>query len=110
GVPANKIGLGAAFYSRSREAVTTENNGLLQASVSGSKLVAGQGGGYTKMKDEFVNQKGYKHYWDKAAQAPYLFNPETKVFLTYDDEKSIQKKARYIKKHKLAGIFFWEYF
>ncbi len=110
GVPANKIGLGAAFYSRSREATTAEQNGLLQASVSGSKVVAGQGGGYTKMKDEFVDQKGYKRYWDKAAQAPYLFNPETKVFLTYDDEKSIQKKAKYIKKNKLAGIFFWEYF
>lgn len=110
GVPAHKIGLGAAFYSRSREAVTAENNGLLQTSVSGSKAVAGQGGGYTKMKDEFVNQKGYKRYWDKAAQAPYLFNPETKVFLTYDDEKSIQKKARYIKRNKLGGIFFWEYF
>ena len=110
GVPANKIGLGAAFYSRSREATTPDKNGLLQASVSGSKAVAGQGGGYTKMKDEFVDQKGYKRYWDKAAQAPYLFNPETKVFLTYDDEKSIQKKAKYIKKNKLAGIFFWEYF
>lgn len=110
GVPANKIGLGAAFYSRSREATTAVQNGLLQASVSGSKAIAGQGGGYTKMKDEFVDQKGYKRYWDKAAQAPYLFNPETKVFLTYDDEKSIQKKARYIKKNKLAGIFFWEYF
>jgi chitinase len=110
GVPANKIGLGAAFYSRSREAASAENNGLLQPSVSGSKAVAGQGGGYTKLKDEFVNQKGYKRYWDKAAQAPYLFNPDNKVFLTYDDEKSIQKKAKYIKKKKLAGIFFWEYF
>ncbi|SKB43685.1 glycoside hydrolase family 18 protein [Daejeonella lutea] len=110
GVPSNKIGLGAAFYSRSREATTTDQNGLLQASVSGSKAVAGQGGGYTKMKDEFIDQKGYKRYWDKAAQAPYLFNPENKVFLTYDDERSIQKKAKYIKKNKLAGIFFWEYF
>ncbi|MES3019659.1 MAG: glycoside hydrolase family 18 protein [Bacteroidota bacterium] len=110
GVPANKIGLGAAFYSRSREAATSDQNGLLQASVSGSKAVAGQGGGYSKLKDEFIDQKGYKRYWDKAAQAPYLFNPETKVFLTYDDEKSIQKKAKYIKQNKLAGIFFWEYF
>lgn len=110
GVPAHKIGLGAAFYSRSRESTTTDKNGLLQPSVSGSKILQGQGGGYTKLKDEFVDQKGYKRYWDKAAQAPYLFNPESKIFLTYDDEKSIQKKAKYIKKHKLAGIFFWEYF
>src|SRR5690606_8194442 len=97
GVPAHKIGLGAAFYSRSREAADTKKNGLLQPSVSGSKAVAGQGGGYTKMKEEFVSQQGYKRHWDRKAQAPYLFNPETKVFITYDDEKSIRKKAKYIK-------------
>ena len=62
------------------------------------------------MKNEFINKNGYKRHWDKHAKAPFLFNPETKVFITYDDERSIKKKAQYIKKHKLAGIFFWEYF
>jgi chitinase len=32
------------------------------------------------------------------------------VLITYEDEKSIKGKCKYIKKHKLAGIFFWEYF
>jgi chitinase len=110
GVPASKLGLGAAFYGKSREAESTINNGLNQPLVSGSKAVAGQGGGFTKMKNGFINKNGYKRYWDRHAKAPYLFNPETKVFITYDDERSIKKKAQYIKKHKLAGIFFWEYF
>jgi len=110
GVPASKIGLGAAFYGKSREAESTTNNGLNQPLVSGSKAVAGQGGGFTKMKNEFINKNGYKRHWDKHAKAPFLFNPETKVFITYDDERSIKKKVHYIKKHKLAGIFFWEYF
>lgn len=110
GVPAHKIGLGAAFYSRSREAADAKKHGLLQPSVSGSKAAAGQGGGYSKMKDEIVNRQGYRRHWDRKAQAPYLFNPGTKVFITYDDEKSIRKKAKYIKKNDLAGIFFWEYF
>jgi len=110
GVPASKLGLGAAFYGKSREAESTTNNGLNQPLVSGSKAVAGQGGGFTKMKNEFIDKNGYKRHWDKHAKAPFLFNPETKVFITYDDERSIKKKAQYIKKHKLAGIFFWEYF
>ena len=62
------------------------------------------------MKNEFINKNGYKRYWDRNAKAPYLFNPETNVFITYDDERSIKKKVQYVKKHKLAGIFFWEYF
>lgn len=110
GVPASKLGLGAAFYGKSREAESNMNNGLNQPQVMGSKAVAGQGGGYGKMKNEFINKNGYKRFWDRHAKAPYLFNPETKVFITYDDERSIKKKAQYIKKHKLAGIFFWEYF
>jgi len=110
GVPANKIGLGAAFYSRSREAESTKNHGINQSQVTGSKAAAGQGGGYTKMKNEIINKNGYKRYWDRYAKAPYLFNRDTKVFITYDDERSIRMKAKYIRKHKLAGIFFWEYF
>lgn len=110
GVPSNKIGLGAAFYSKSREAVSAENHGLGMAMVNNSNAVAGQGGGYSKLKDEFINKQGYKRYWDRAAKAPYLFNPDTKVFITYDDERSVKQKAKYIKKNKLAGIFFWEYF
>lgn len=110
GVPAHKIGLGAAFYSRSREAESTKNHGINQPQVAGSKAAAGQGGGYTKMKNEIINHNGYKRYWDRHAKAPYLFNRDTKVFISYDDERSIRMKAKYIRKHKLAGIFFWEYF
>ncbi len=110
GVPSHKIGLGAAFYSRSREAESVVNNGINQAQIAGSKAAAGQGGGYTKMKNEIINRNAFKRHWDRYAKAPYLFNQETKVFITYDDERSIRMKAKYIKKHKLAGIFFWEYF
>lgn len=110
GVPAHKIGLGAAFYGKSREAENAVDNGLHQPLVSGSKAIIGQGGGYSKMRKEFINKNGYKRHWDRHAKAPYLFNPDTKVFITYDDERSIRMKAKYIRKNKLAGIFFWEYF
>ena len=70
GVPAHKIGLGAAFYSRSREAESNLNNGINQPQISDSKAVAGQGGGYTKMKNEFINKSGYNRHWDRHAKAP----------------------------------------
>jgi chitinase len=105
GLPANKIGLGIAFYGKGWEAESTANNGLGQKRV---KSV--QGGGYTKIKDTLINQNGYTKYYDKKAKAPYLFNPSTKVFITYDDEQSVRDKCRYVKKNDLAGIFFWEYF
>lgn len=110
GVPANKIGIGAAFYGKSREAETKIQNGLNQLQVPQSKAIVGQGGGFAKLKNEFINKNGYQRHWDRHAKAPYLFNPLTKVFITYDDERSIKLKTKYIKKYKLAGIFFWEYF
>ena len=105
GVPAHKIGLGAAFYGKGWLTDTIAKNGLGQKRV---KSVPG--GGYTKIKDTLINQNGYTKFYDKKAKAPYLFNPSTKTFITYEDEKSIKDKCKYVKKKKLAGIFFWEYF
>ena len=105
GVPAGKIVLGAAFYGKGWEAASANNNGLGEKRVK-----AVQGGGYTKLKDTMIDQNGYKKYYDKKARAPYLFNDSTKVLISYEDEKSIKDKCKYIKKNNLAGIFFWEYF
>ena len=68
-----------------------------------------QSEGYTFLKDSLVNRNGYKQYWDKKAKAPYLFNAEKKIFISYDDEKSVKEKCKYAKRHHLAGAMFWEY-
>jgi chitinase len=83
---------------------TTDNNGLYKRADTGMR-----GGGFTFIKDSLENKKGYTKYWDDVAKAPYLFNPETKHFITYDDERSIREKCAYIKKNNLAGAMFWEY-
>lgn len=114
GVPANKLGIGVAFYGRAIDVSNSENNGLLQPRLRVTEGTtapsAGQAGGYTRLKETAIDRNGYKRFWDKKAKAPYLFNPEKKVFITYDDERSVKLKSRYVKKNKLAGIFFWEYF
>jgi chitinase len=112
GVPANKLGIGVAFYGKGSQAATTLNHGLgekravVPAGATAPRIPAG---GYTMLKDSIINQKGYKRYWDKKAQAPYLFNEENRNFITYDDEKSVKLKSKYVKKHHLAGVFFWQY-
>lgn len=104
GVPPGKIVMGVAFYGKGRQLDSSASSGLYNKYI---KRV--RGGGYTYLKDSVVNQNGYKRYWDKKAKAPYLFNSEKKVFITYDDEKSIKEKCKYIKKYDLAGAMFWEY-
>ena len=41
---------------------------------------------------------------------PYLYNAQTKVFVTYEDPQSLAAKCTYVTDHKLSGIMFWEYF
>jgi len=105
GVKPSKIVMGIGFYGKGKIVESTENNGLYQIPVRPR-----WGGGYTYLKDSLVNKKGFVRYWDDASKAPYLFNAETKSFITYDDEESVKIKCDYIKKHKLAGAMFWEYF
>jgi chitinase len=48
--------------------------------------------------------------WDRAAQAPYLFHAEKRIFVTYDDPESLRVKSRYILEHGLGGVMFWQYY
>ena len=103
GVPANKLVMGIAFYGRvSNLAPGAKGIGDTIASSS-------RGRGYTAIKDSLLKQAGYKLYRDRRAKAPYLYNAETRQFITFDDEWSVKKKCKYVLDKKLAGVMFWEY-
>lgn len=105
GVDLKKVVIGIPFYGKGRVVASADNNGLYQIPVKPA-----YGGGFTFMKDSLINQKGYVRHWDDQSKAPFLFNAEKKAFIAYDDEESVKEKCSYIKKHKLAGAMFWEYF
>ena len=39
---------------------------------------------------------------------PWLYNSETRTFVSYEDEQSVAGKCRYVLAHKLAGVMFWD--
>jgi chitinase len=63
---------------------------------------------YAELVDKLIGKQGFVRYWDDRAQAPYLWNSAARVFITYDDPRSIAIKARYVREHRLGGIMFWE--
>jgi chitinase len=105
GVHPSKIVMGLPFYGKGKTVESSENNGLYQIPEGRFR-----GGGYTYLKDSLVDRNGFVRYWDEASRAPYLFNADKKALIVYDDERSVKIKCDYIKKHKLAGAMFWEYF
>ena len=106
GVPRSKLVIGIAFYGHGWTMKSDDNHGLFRASAGPFRV----GGGYTYIKDSLVDQKGFHRYWDRKAKAPYLFQPQEKIFISYDDERSVKAKCKYTEKNQLAGVMFWEYF
>ncbi len=104
GVSADRLLMGAAFYSRKWEDLKDdENHGLLVLCPHGG----GYGPDYELLVKEYLNKNGYTEYWDEEAQAPYLFNGST--FLSYDNPRSLKAKAEYCKEKGYGGIFYWEH-
>lgn len=107
GVPADKLVVGVAFYGHTLTAADSAKT-ILGAQTAAVK-VRGGGGGYTFIKDSLINKKGFKYYRDEDAKAPYLYNDQTRQFITFDDEWSIKNKCKFVEKKGLAGVMFWEY-
>jgi chitinase len=104
GVPRNKLVVGMGFYGKAWQMQSDDNNGLFRRTEKFTRA-----GGFTYLKDSLVDKNGFVRYWDEKANAPYLFNKEKKVFITYDDEESVKQKCKYVKDNDLAGVMFWEY-
>jgi len=103
GVPPKKLLIGAAFYGREFDDVKPEHNGLYQAYGH-----YGTEHPWPQLEADFINRNGFVRHWDADAQAPYLWNPATRRFISYDDPQSIAAKAAYVKAQHLGGIMYWE--
>jgi GH18 family chitinase len=106
GVPARKLVLGIPFYGKAWGGVGAENGGLLQAGGKATEKLETRYGTLAGM----IGKDGWTRYWDRQAQAPYLYNAEKRLFITYDDPESVTVKTRYILEHGLGGAMFWQYY
>jgi chitinase len=104
GVAAAKIVLGVPFYAHKWGQVPGANHGLFQP----GKEVKHADGQHGDGPDAML-KNGFTRYWDPVAKAPYLYNAEEQVFVTYDDPESLALKCKYVLGHKLRGIMFWDY-
>lgn len=104
GVPAAKIVLGVPFYGHVWGQVEGTNHGLFQPGKPVPNAFAAYRNVSTGMLD-----KGFTRYWDSAASVPYLYNPEQKIFISYEDPESLALKCKYVLGHHLGGVMFWEY-
>jgi len=132
GAPAEKIVIGAAFYTRGWHEVAEGNDPLLpglfqtaeqsnrNADLSAtygaknkSPLVVGDGGRaggvwpYRNIPDLISATSGLTEYWDDVAKAPYMYSTETGEFFSFDNVRSIGYKTQYVQEEQLGGVISW---
>jgi chitinase len=101
-IPRGKMVIGAAFYARIWENVENVNNGLFQPGTFKQAV------DFKGMETYLHENPGYAEHWDSISQAPYYYNSDLKLFMTYDNPESVKLKTRYALNQKLGGIMFWE--
>ncbi|CAG8565298.1 1057_t:CDS:2 [Paraglomus occultum] len=50
----------------------------------------------------------WTRYFDNVTNTPWLFNSETKTYISYDDPQSLYIKTEYVKSQNLRGMMIWE--
>ncbi|KAG0213830.1 hypothetical protein BGX28_003504 [Mortierella sp. GBA30] len=45
--------------------------------------------------------------FDDESRTPWLFNPQTRQFISYDDRESLRMKVEYAKQKNLGGVMLW---
>ncbi|KAF0728318.1 hypothetical protein Ae201684_013869 [Aphanomyces euteiches] len=104
GCPSNKIVLGIPAYGRS-----FENTAGLYSSFTpptkGSWVSGSDGAGVWDYKA--LPQAGATEFYDAKLGATYSYDPNAKMFISYEGPKSLAQKLDYIKKYNLGGTMFW---
>ena len=116
GVPADKLIIGAAFYSRRWTHIAAGDNlGFGERCYDPADKDSGLWGpGYADIVEKYLNpdapeSKGWIRVRDDVAHARWMYNPEKEEFISYDDEESVREKAAYVLEKGLRGVMYWEH-
>ena len=104
-----KINLGVAFYGRGffveRESL---NKGPFVESIGALNFGTWTDGmiEYYDIKKKYMDEN--TSFYDEEAKTPYILDNKKGIFISYDDERSIQEKLKIVEKNGFQGIFAYE--
>ena len=109
GVPAEKIVVGIPFYGRGYAGVPAASDGLFQpATGAAPQEWGGPGIDWRLLRQRRPEENGFKRFWSDSARVPWLHNPSTGIWISYDDPASVRAKVDFARAKGLAGVMIWE--
>lgn len=126
GVPSQKILVGLPLYGRGWQGlylieifsflyflfnlgVTNQvQNGFSQSASNQLPTSTWENGvsDYDRLRKSYLPI--YKGCWDDKSIVPFLYNPSTGTWISFDDLESTNIKNKYIKQKQLSEPFFWK--
>ena len=105
GVAAQKLVVGVPFYGRAWEMKHGEHGPLYRPGRAAPGFAHSS---YAVLRD-LPGQPGWQRLWDDVAQAAWLWKLRRRIFISYDDPRSLRLKCQFVREHGLGGVMFWEY-
>lgn len=62
---------------------------------------------YGLIRKNYVKNKSCEYKWHDKSSVPYMYCSKDKVFVSFDDERSVKEKAEYARQKHLKGLVFW---
>jgi chitinase len=108
GVPRSKVVVGLPFYGRVYGGVSQANDGVFQPAPGPVPDEWKTGTDYKAIVRRNPESLGFRRVMHPEARVPFLFNPTTGTWITYDDAESVAEKVAYVRSHGLGGVMAWE--
>lgn len=121
-LPPEKILMGIPYYTRGWENVQGGNGTGLHGTsktpatgkyniwgdldANGNQIPAGANPLWHVL-NLMEQDENLKVHWDPVGKVPYIWQNNEKVFLTFENEKSIDERLKYIEEKNLGGALIW---
>ena len=101
GITNDRIIIGIPFYGRKFSA----SEGAGKAGSASGAVNQSTINSYLYKNGEYVS--GIE-FWDDECKVPYIYIASEKLFVSYENPRSIQEKMKFVGEQNLAGVMFWQ--
>jgi len=115
GVPAGKLVAGIAMYGRGYVGVApaAPGHGFTGESHGGTYPAPEGASDWRELAGRYIDRNGrgrhgYQTIYDPQTQSWNLYNARNKLFMGYDDPRTVIAKGALARQQGLAGVFAWE--